>query len=111
LIFVSASNFGAKKMSEASILYKVDSAIETFDVSIADKHNEAIPHVNQYRVKRTENMYYRLSWRDGKKMKHIHIRGGNTYSELATKRANKIQSMIDRGAELWEITAAARTYR
>ncbi len=47
--------------------------------------------------------YFRLLYRVGKKVKAIHIRGGNTSARLANYRAKKLQDMIDRGAELAEV--------
>lgn len=68
--------------------------------------------VNQYRSGGSDNkIYWRVSWRDGNRIKHIHISGGNIYSKLANYRARKLQEMIDRGAELREVIAAVQTYR
>ena len=72
---------------------------------------ENIPHVNTYRVKNTNNRYYRLSYRSSGKVKHVHIPGGNTYSELASYRASKLRELIDRGAELAEVLAMTRDFR
>lgn len=54
--------------------------------------------------------YFRLVYRVGKKVKTLHICGGNIHSELAQYRARKLQEMINRGAELEEILAAAKTF-
>ena len=67
--------------------------------------------VNQYESSKCDRRYFRLSWRVGTKMKHIHIPGGSTLSELAQYRAGKLQEMIDRGAELAELIAAIQMYR
>ena len=67
--------------------------------------------VTKYSPGRRSTEYYRLSYRISKRrIKHIHIRGGSTISELATYRANKLQAMIDRGAELAEVIAAVKTF-
>lgn len=66
--------------------------------------------VNQYYPGKRATKYFRLSYRQGKKTKHIHIPGGNTLSELAQYRAKKLQEMINRGAELGEVIAAVKTY-
>jgi len=71
---------------------------------------EPIACVNLYYSGRRATKYYRLSYRLGRKIKHIHIRGGNTRSQLATYRAGKIQELIDRGAELAEVIAAVKTF-
>ncbi len=62
--------------------------------------------VNRYSPGKRKKEYFRLSVREGKKVKHFHIRGGNVNSKLAQYRAQKLQQMIDRGVELGEIIAA-----
>lgn len=71
---------------------------------------EPTASVNTYSPGKRKSEYYRLSYRQGRKMKHIHLRGGSTIAELATYRAKKLQAMIDRGAELAEVIAAVRTF-
>ncbi|MCC0179940.1 hypothetical protein I4641_23720 [Waterburya agarophytonicola K14] len=71
---------------------------------------DPVSHIETYSPGKRHTEYYRLVYRVGKKLKHIHIRGGSTMSELATYRANKLQEMIDRGAELAEILAALKMF-
>jgi hypothetical protein len=71
---------------------------------------EPIACVTTYSPGKRKSQYYRLSYRQGKKVKHIHIRGGSTIAELATYRAQKLQALINRGAELPEVIAAVRTF-
>ncbi len=66
--------------------------------------------VNKYSPGGRKTKYFRLSIRQGKKIKHFHICGGNVHSKLAQYRAKQLQAMIDRGAELGEIIAAVETY-
>ena len=75
-----------------------------------DNGKEPIACVNVYSPGKRNTKYFRLSYRAGKKMKHTHIRGGSTISELAIYRAKKLQSMIDRGAELAEVIAAVQDF-
>ena len=86
---------------------KKQQAIQKY-LNRADK--EAIACVTKYSPGRRKTEYYRLSYRVGRKVKHIHIKGGSIIAELATYRANKLQAMIDRGAELAEVIAAVRTF-
>ena len=72
------------------------------------KDNEAC--VNKYSPGKRKKEYFRLSVRQGKGVKHFHIRGGNVNAKLAQFRANQLQQMIDRGAELGEIIAAVEDY-
>ena len=70
------------------------------------------PFVEKYTPSGRKKEYYRLSWRESRhKVKHIHIRGGNTQSPLAQYRAKKLQELCDRGAELEEVLAALKTYQ
>lgn len=72
---------------------------------------ETIAVVNKYKAGNRHNYhYFRLSYRVGSKMRHIHINGGNTLAELAQYRARKIQQMIDRGAALEEVIAATKDF-
>ena len=74
-------------------------------------NRDTIACVNRYKAGNRNNyFYYRLSYRAGKKMKHVHIPGGNTIAELAQYRAKKLQTMIDRGADVAELLAAVADY-
>ena len=82
-------------------------AIQRF-LNSGDK--ETIACVTTYSPGGRDTKYFRLSYRVRRKMKHIHIKGGSTIAELAQYRAKKLQTMIDRGAELEEVLAAVRTF-
>ncbi|MFM2310820.1 MAG: hypothetical protein RLZZ04_96 [Cyanobacteriota bacterium] len=73
-------------------------------------NNEPLACVTKYSPGGRKSEYYRLSYRIGRKVKHVHLRGGNVRSELATYRANALQEIIDRGAELSEVLAAVATF-
>lgn len=68
-------------------------------------------YINTYYPGKRDTIYFRLSYRQGCKMKHHHIPGGNINSDLAQYRVKRLQEMIDRGAELGEVLAALSTYR
>lgn len=44
------------------------------------------------------NQYFRFSYRDGKRMRHLHIPGGNTRNPEAIERAKRVLNFIDQGA-------------
>ncbi len=71
---------------------------------------EAQCSVNEYQKSRSKKKYFRLSWREGKKTKHLHVPGGNVNAILAQYRARKLRELIDRGAKLEEVIAAVQTY-
>lgn len=67
--------------------------------------------VNSYSPGGSKAKYYRLSYRIGNKVKHLHIPGGNIRSNLALCRADKLRNLIDRGADLQEIIAMVYDFR
>ena len=66
--------------------------------------------ISTYKPNNRKTEYFRLVYRVGKKVKTVHICGGNINSKLAQYRANKLQQMIDRSAELGELLAALETF-
>lgn len=71
-------------------------------------HKNTKPVLGTYEVKRST--YYRVSYRDGTRTKHIHVPGGNIRSDLVNYRAQKIQAMIDRGASISKIRSLIKSY-
>ena len=67
--------------------------------------------VNRYSPGKRKTEYFRLSYRIGRKVKHLHIPGGNIYSNLAQYRAGELQQLIDRGCELEEAIAMVKMFR
>lgn len=49
------------------------------------------------------NKYYRFSYRKGKRIKHIHIKGGNTCNPVAIKRKELIEAWIKNDIALEKI--------
>lgn len=63
------------------------------------------------------NQYFRFSYRDGKRMRHLHIPGGNTRNPEAIERAKRVMAFINQGAtpsqvrsliESWQTKAKTR---
>lgn len=61
--------------------------------------------ISTYRPKGTARggEYFRFSYRSGKKMKHIHIRGGNTDSPLSQAKVREVRSLLAAGVPASEI--------
>lgn len=57
------------------------------------------------------HQYYRFSYREGSKVKHKHIPGGNIESPLAQKRAYEIEAMIKLGYSLKHILETIENYK
>ena len=66
--------------------------------------------VKTYQPNGRKTEYFRLDYRIGKKVKSIHIPGGNIRAKLSQDRAKELQFMIDRGAEIEELIATLKTY-
>ncbi|NQE38367.1 hypothetical protein [Microcoleus asticus] len=53
--------------------------------------------------------YYRLSYRDGGRVRHQHIRGGNTDSPIAQAKVQEVRSLLAAGVSPAKIAAMLRT--
>lgn len=62
--------------------------------------------INEYSPGKRKVAYFRFSYRDGSRVKHKHIRGGNTGSQAGRANADKIRDMIARRESLSEILNA-----
>lgn len=71
-------------------------------------HKNTKPVLGTYEAKK--ETYYRVSYREGTRTKHIHVPGGNIRSDLVNYRAQKIQAMIDRGASIAKIQSLIKSY-
>ena len=78
------------------------------DRSDSDSNKNVSLSINRYSPAKRKTEYFRLSYRDGAKMRHIHIRGGNVNSLLAQNRVRLLQNAINSGAKLPEIIAMCR---
>ena len=90
-----------------------DGVSDTVSDTVSDRSKASLtkPCVNKYSPAKRKTAYYRLSYRTDNKVKHIHIRGGNINSSIATRRARQLQTMIDRGATVAELLSAIADYR
>lgn len=99
--------FGSLTDNVSDVQTKKQQAIQKY-LNRASKETTAC--ITTYSPGRRKTEDYRLSYRVGRKVKHIHLRGGSTIAELATYRASVLQAMINRGAELSEVLAAVATF-
>ncbi len=60
---------------------------------------ESTAYVKTYKPNGRKTEYFRLDYRVGKKVKSIHIKGGNIRAELAQYRAKKPKDMIFRAVQ------------
>ena len=63
--------------------------------------------VSTYRPRGTARggEYYRLSYKDGSRVRHVHIRGGNTDSPIAQAKVQEVRSLLAAGIAPAEIAA------
>lgn len=59
---------------------------------------------------RGKNNYFRFSYRDRGKMRHVHIPGGNTSSRLAQQRWEEIRQMVQEGKSPHYIVAVIKSW-
>lgn len=70
----------------------------------------ALNAVSTYRPRGTARggEYYRLSYKDGGRVRHVHIRGGNKYSPIAQAKVEEVRSLLAAGVTPAEIAAMLR---
>jgi hypothetical protein len=70
----------------------------------------ALTAVSTYRPRGTARggEYYRLSYKDGRRVRHVHIRGGNTDSPIAQAKVQEVRSLLAAGVSPAEIAAMLR---
>lgn len=83
--------------------------------TVANKEIERVSDrsasINKYSPGKRKTEYFRLSYRNGSKIKHVHIRGGNVSSALARNRVKQLTNMINRGASIQELIRLIANYR
>ena len=66
--------------------------------------------ISTYRPRGTARSgeYFRLSYRDGSRMRHIHIRGGNTDSPIAQAKVAEVRSLLAAGISPAQVATRLR---
>jgi hypothetical protein len=70
-----------------------------YTVPLADTYDSVSKAISTYRPRGTacSGEYFRFSYRDGLRMRHIHIRGGNTDSPIAQAKVQELRSLLVAG--------------
>jgi hypothetical protein len=70
----------------------------------------ALNAVSTYRPRGTARggEYYRLSYKEGSRVKHVHIRGGNTDSPIAQAKVAEVRSLLAKGIPSAQIATMLR---
>ena len=76
----------------------VDPAVTESNSPVRDDYL-ALNAVSTYRPRGTARggEYYRLSYKDGSRVRHVHIRGGNTDSPIAQAKVQEVRSLLAAG--------------
>jgi hypothetical protein len=79
---------------------------ETVDIDSVSKA------ISTYRPRGTARSgeYFRFSYRDGSRMRHIHIRGSNTDSPIAQAKVQEVRSLLAAGITSLQIAAILRQH-
>jgi hypothetical protein len=96
-----------------------DDSVSTDKAQVADTeytvppgNDDSVPSkaISTYRPRGTARSgeYFRFSYRDGSRMRHIHIRGGNTDSPIAQAKVAEVRSLLAAGISPAEIAAMLR---
>jgi len=78
---------------------------------LGDGEYLALNAVSTYRPRGTARggEYYRLSYKDGSRVRHVHIRGGNTDSPIAQAKVKEVRSLLAAGMSPKEVAALLKT--
>jgi hypothetical protein len=82
-----------------------------YTVPPADNDDSVSKAISTYTPRGTARSgeYFRFSYRDGARMRHIHIRGGNTDSPIAQAKVAEVRSLLAAGISPAEIAAMLKT--
>jgi len=96
-----ADNYDSVSIDNAQI------ADTEYTVPPADNYDSVSKAISTYRPRGTARSgeYFRFSYRDGSRMRHIHIRGGNTDSPIAQAKVQEVRSLLAAGIPPHEIAA------
>jgi len=90
-----------------SVSSNVQTADTEYTVALGDNDDSVSKAISTYRPRGTARSgeYFRFSYRDGLRMRHIHIRGGNTDSPIAQAKVQEVRSLLAAGVPAKEVAA------
>ena len=94
-----------------SVSSKAEIADTEYTVPPADNYDSVSSKaISTYRPRGTARSgeYFRFSYRDGSRMRHIHIRGGDTDSPIAQAKVQELRSLLAAGISPAEIATMIR---
>ena len=92
--------------------YTVEVADTEYIVEVAEDDSVSRA-ISTYRPRGTARSgeYFRFSYRDGSRMRHVHIPGGNTDSEIAQARLKEVRSALLAGMSPVQVVAVIHSWR
>jgi hypothetical protein len=118
--FADSVTSSAKVAVTESIPEPADSVTSSAEVGVTESIPEPADSVTSsavstYRPRGTARgiedcplAYFRFSYRDGSKVRHVHIRGGNTDSPIAQEKVQELRSLLASGVSPAEIATMLR---
>jgi hypothetical protein len=94
-----------------SVSSKAEIADTEYTVPPADNYDSVSSKaISTYRPRGTARSgeYFRFSYRDGSRMRHIHIRGGDTDSPIAQAKVQELRSLLASGVPPAEIALSLK---
>ena len=97
-------------INDDSVSNKAQVADTEYTAPPADNYDSVSKAISTYRPRGTARSgeYFRFSYRDGSRIRHIHIRGGNTDSLIAQAKVAEVRSLLAAGIPPAEIAAMLR---
>ena len=81
------------------------------ETKLRKKNNmQSLDSINIYQTGKSQSKYYRYSFYEGGKIKHLHIKGGNTSNSLVKKRVMSLRTKIASGATHEEIVKIIKSW-
>ncbi|WP_293355944.1 MULTISPECIES: hypothetical protein [unclassified Microcoleus] len=90
-----------------SVTVDVEPVVTESNPPTIDSVTKFASSISTYRPRGTARSgeYFRFSYRDGGKVRHIHIKGGNTDSPIAQAKVQEVRSLLAAGASPLEVAA------
>lgn len=100
---------GAIVMEVKRDAYSVTDSTEVTELTVAPGDGLALNAISTYQPRGTAPetcpKYYRLSYKEGDRVRHIHIRGGNTDSPIAQAKVAEVRSLLAAGISPAEVAS------
>jgi hypothetical protein len=102
-------------VTESSCLHSENDSVTPAEVAVTEsltpESADYFSAVSTYKPRGTARgkEYFRLSYKCGGKVRHVHIRGGNTDSPIAQAKVREVRSLLAAGMAPSEIAAMLKT--